>query len=275
MNELLAKRLARRAKEAKRAFAAIDLVKLPPHSDRSMNAVIASLAKAVGQLTDRAVWRVVLKSVGVTLLVFVGLGAGLWWALDWALAVTLASILPAGYRETAAVLLAVFVWIISFWLLFRVVALAVLQFFADEIVAAVEQRHYPQAAQTARPLPLRRDIANSLRGVVRALAANALALPVALALIVTGVGPALVFLAVNAWLLGRELTDMAWLRHCKPAERANPVPRGERVMLGAAIAGAMLVPFANLLAPIVGAAAGTHLAHHAMARSAAKAIAHA
>jgi len=68
-----------------------------------------------------------------------------------------------------------------------------------------------------------------------------------------------VFLAVNAVLLGRELTDMAWLRHCAGDERGNPVGRGERLLMGAAIAGMMLVPALNLVAPVIGAAAGTHL----------------
>jgi uncharacterized protein involved in cysteine biosynthesis len=75
----------------------------------------------------------------------------------------------------------------------------------------------------------------------------------------TAIGPAVVFLAVNAVLLGRELTDMAWLRHSHGENRANPVSPGERLLLGAASAGMMLVPVAGLLGPVVGAAAGTHL----------------
>jgi uncharacterized protein involved in cysteine biosynthesis len=140
-----------------------------------------------------------------------------------------------------------------------VVALAVLQFFADTVVIAVEARHYPTRAAKARPLPFRRDLTNSLKGLLRALGYNLLALPVAGLLGFTAIGPAAVLLGVNAVLLGRELTDMAWLRHCDGAQAANPVPRGERALLGAAIAGLMLVPLANLAAPLIGAAAGTHL----------------
>lgn len=226
--------------------------------------MISALAKALGQLGDRAVLAVVVKSVAVTVLVFVALGFGLYLALVEALA---RMELEGGGLAGAAA--AVLIAGAAFWFLFRIVALAVLQFFADDIVAAVEARHYPEACAAARRLPLRRDIANSLRGVARALAVNALALPVALALMVTGVGAPLVFLAVNAWLLGRELTDMAWLRHCGAeagAERQNPVARYERILLGLVIAGIMVVPLANVLAPILGAAAGTHLTHRAMLR---------
>ncbi len=227
-----------------------------------MTAVFDALAKAFGQLADRAVLAVLVKSVLVTLLVFAGLGVGLFFALTW----LGGRFSPgsSGFVEAAA---AVILAAIAFWLLFRVVALAVLQFFADEIVAAVEAKHYPVMAEQARPLPFRRDLANSVRGIGRAVGVNLLALPVAAVLLVTGIGPALVFLAVNAWLLGRELTDMAWLRHCGQDIAGNPVPRAQRVMLGGMVAGFMLVPFANLLAPILGAAAGTHLAHNGMARA--------
>lgn len=219
-----------------------------------MSAVIAALAKAVGQLADPAVMRVLVKSVAITIVLFVGLGLILYGAL--AAGMEWFGIEQAGWVGAAA---ATVLALLAFWFLFRVVAVAVLQFFADEIVAAVEARHYPDRAGRARPLPFHRDLANSVRGMVRALGFNLLALPLALALAFTGVGPALVFLAVNAVLLGRELTDMAWLRHCEGALRANPVAPGQRHLLGAAVAVLMLVPLVNLLAPVIGAAAGTHL----------------
>lgn len=224
--------------------------------------MLDALAKAFGQLTDRAVLMVLAKSVLVTILVLAVLGvaafAGLTMLFAWA------GWDEGGYASAAAAVVLVG---IAGWLLFRVIALAVLQFFADEVVIAVETKHYPKAAETARKLPFAEDLANSLRGIGRTLGVNLLALPVALVLLVTGVGPALVFLAVNAWLLGRELTDMAWLRHKGHAMPANPVPKPQRVLLGLAVAGIMLIPFANLIAPVVGAAAGTHLTHGAMARA--------
>ena len=144
--------------------------------------------------------------------------------------------------------------------------MAVLQFFADEIVAAVEAKHYPDAASTAKGLPLAQEVGHSLRGVGRALLFNALALPLAIALFFTAIGPAIVFLTVNAVLLGRELTDMAWLRHCEGIVEGNPVSKFERLALGGAIAGLMAVPFVNLLAPVIGAAAGTHLTQRRLTR---------
>ncbi len=217
-----------------------------------MSAVPAAIIKAIGQLGDPAVVRVAAKSIAITLLIFTVLGVGLYLALAEAAQ-------QAGVGEGWAGVLAVLLVPIALWLLFRLVAVAVLQFFADEIVAAVEARHYPALAAEAQPLPFRRDLANSLKGLGRTAGYTLLALPVAGLLAFTAIGPALVLLGVNAVLLGRELTDMAWLRHCRGEEAESPVPRSERVLLGTAIAGIMLVPLANLIAPIIGAAAGTHL----------------
>ncbi len=223
---------------------------------RAMSAVPAALAKAFGQLTDRALVAVAVKSIAITLAVFGAFGVGLYFALAEA---SQRFGVDEGWAGIAAVLLVP----VAMWLLFRVVAIAVLQFFADEIVAAVEARHYPAFAAQAKPLPFRRDLGNSVRGLTRALGYNLLALPLAAVLAFTAIGPALVFLVVNAVLLGRELTDMAWLRHDTALGggdlRGNPAPFTERLLMGAAIAGMMLVPIIGLIAPIIGAAAGTHL----------------
>ncbi|MCZ8368807.1 MAG: EI24 domain-containing protein [Porphyrobacter sp.] len=217
-----------------------------------MSAVPAAIVKAFSQLGDRAVVRVAVKSIAITLVLFAGVGVGLYFGLA-ALAERYA--LDGRWAGVAAVIMVP----LAMWFLFRIVALAVLQFFADEVVAAVEVRHYPAFATTARPLPLTREVAAASRSLLRALGYNLLAVPLAVVLVFTAIGPAVVFLGVNAVLLGRELTDMAWQRHCSGDERANPVPRAERMLLGAAVAGLMLVPFVNLLAPLVGAAAGAHL----------------
>lgn len=231
-----------------------------------MDAVITALVKGLGQLTDKTVVKLLVKTAALTMFVFIVLGAGLYLGLSWALA-ALGWELSGWAGAAAAAILSS----LAFWFLFRIVALAVLQFFADEIVIAVEQHHYLNAAENARKLPFRRDLANSVQGMGRAILFNALALPVAIVLLFTAVGPAIVFLFVNAVLLGRELTDMAWLRHCGEPPGQNPVPGVQRFLLGAAIAAIMVIPFANFIAPILGAAAGTHLAHRYMGSRPAKA----
>ena len=223
--------------------------------------MLNALALALAQLADPRVLRVLAKSMGVTLLVFAVLGAGLWWGLDAAL--TAAGLddtrfaAPEGLRGLVALAIA----LVAGWLLWRVIALAVLQFFGDEVVMAVEARHYPAALANARRLGWHEELANGLRGAGRALLWNLLALPVAAVLLITGVGAPLVFWLVNSVLLGRELIELVWLRHA-PAPRA-PLPVGglERAVLGGAITALLAVPFVNLLAPVLGAAAAAHLVH--------------
>ncbi|MCB2088516.1 MAG: EI24 domain-containing protein [Sphingomonadaceae bacterium] len=219
-----------------------------------MKQVFSALARALGQLGDRAVLEIVAKSMALTLAVFAAAGVAIWAAMRWLLAD-----LEIPYSNEVGAVLGVVLAILGGWLLFRFVALAVLQFFADEVVQAVERKHYPAAAAKARTLPFAEELANSLRGLGRALLINLVALPIGLVLLVTGIGTAIWFWAVNAWLLGRELQDMAWLRHAHAPGAPAPLSGGTRFLLGGAIAALLLVPFANLLAPVIGAAAAVHL----------------
>ena len=223
--------------------------------------MITAFALALAQLTDRRIVAVLLKSAGLTVVAVGLLGWGLW--------VGSASLLDrfgldAMLGDGGAVrgFLSFVAAVLGVWLLFRLVALAVLQLFADEVVAAVEARHYPEIAARARPLGLHRELGLALRSTLRSLLWNLAALPVALVLIVTGVGPLLVFAAVNAVLLGRELTETVRVRHRD--ERGVPLPDlpfVTRFVLGAICVGLLTVPFVNLLASVLGAAMATHLVH--------------
>jgi CysZ protein len=220
--------------------------------------MLTAFALAIGQLGDARVLRIIAKSLAVALLAFAALGTGGWWGVDWLLARWDLAPELRGALALAAT-------IAGGWLLWRIVALAVLQLFADEVVLAVEARHYPQAAALARKLGWHEELANGLRGAARALLFNLLALPVALVLLVTGIGAPLVFWGVNAVLLGRELQDMVWLRHRPqgPMSPDTPPPlRGhERFILGGIVAALFAVPVINFLAPFLGAAMAAHLIH--------------
>jgi CysZ protein len=226
-----------------------------------MSATLTSLLLGARQLFDPAVLRILIKSIAVTLVLVAALAAAGWFALDWALArAGMADSAFAGadtLRSVASALLA----IIALWLLWRIVAMAVIQFFADEVVQAVERKHYPAAASMARDLTVGEEVRQALGAAGRALLANVIALPFAVVLLFTGIGPALLFLAVNAVLLGRELQDMVWLRH--RADRTTPAPlrRGERAALGGVVAGLMMVPLVQFVAPLLGAASAVHLVH--------------
>ena len=217
-----------------------------------------ALALSFGQLTDPRILRVLAKTAAITLAVFAVAG----WALSFAFAAMLDRV---GLSDStgAAGVLAVLTTIAAAWFLFRIVALAVMPFFAGEVVEAVESRYYAQEASLARQPGWRSELATSAQSTLRAILFNLIALPFAIALLVTGVGAALVFLTVNAILLGRDLQDMVWLRYRPDAAVRPPLDFVSRFLLGAVIAGMMLVPFLNLIAPVIGAASATHMVHGA------------
>lgn len=219
-----------------------------------------ALALSFSQLGDPAIIRVLVKSLLVTLVIFVALGALLLTGLYNALLAY-----EVAWSAEMSALVAILFTVIAGWLLFRFVALFVLQFFAEDVVRAVEAMHYPQEASAARTLSFAEETAKGLKSTLRALLANLLALPFAIVLLFTGIGTAALFWAVNGWLLGRELQDMVWLRHRKDTHEIAPMGKSDRFLLGGAVAGLLMVPFVNLLAPVLGAASATHMVHRGRA----------
>ena len=221
--------------------------------------MIRAFLLSVRQLGDPAFVRVFAKSMALTIALFAGVGVALWFGID---AVT-ARWLGDGTRGGIAALVALFVTLLALWLSFRAVAIAVVGVFADQIVEAVEARHYPQALGDARPVGYGRNLTIGVRAAARVVLINLLMLPVYIVLLVTGIGTAIAFFLVNGWLLGRDLGDMVAVRHLDDAAmrgwRKATVP--QRFVLGLAGTGLFVVPVLNLFAPLLGAAMATHLFH--------------
>jgi uncharacterized protein involved in cysteine biosynthesis len=218
--------------------------------------MFTALALSLAQLGDRAILSVLRKSLLLTLAVFILLGGAIWWGVNRLLE-------GWTYNGSLAAAAALIVSMLALWLTFRAVAIAIVGLYADTIVAAVESRHYPRALATARDVPMDQSVRMGLASAARFVGVNLLLLPAYLALMVTGVGTAALFLAVNAWLLGRDLGDMVAVRHLSPAElpkwRRRTMAR--RFLLGLAVTGLFLVPVLNILAPVLGAAMATHYYH--------------
>ena len=218
--------------------------------------MFSAFVLALAQLGDRPVRAVLAKSLGVTLALFVLLGAGVWWGVN----ALLATWTWHGALASAAALM---VTLLAAWLLFRAVAIAVVGLFADTIGAAVEAKHYRAALANARDVPFAKSSRMGLASAARFVTVNLLLLPLYLVLLATGIGTAAAFLAVNAWLLGRDLGDMVAARHLSPATMREwrHATQARRFLLGLAVTGLFLVPFLNILAPVIGAAMATHLFH--------------
>ena len=119
-----------------------------------MISVPSAFARALGQLGDRRVLGVMVKSMAVTLAIVALMAAGLWRGT-----IALAERYAPAYGE-AGHIGAVLVALVLGWLAFRIVALAVLQFFADDVVRAVELRHYPGEHAAARDIPIAEEARN-------------------------------------------------------------------------------------------------------------------
>lgn len=222
--------------------------------------MLNALFLSIRQLGDRRIIVVFLKSMALTLAIFAALGIALWFGTEalvarwFAASQTIASLAAA-----TALLLA----LLGAWLLFRVVAIAVIGLFADEVVHAVEAKYYPDRFAVARSLSFARSAAMGIRSAGRAILVNIVFSPIYLLLLVTGIGTPIAFFLVNSWLLGRDLGDMVAVRHLPAADlrRWRGTTRVTRLATGAAGTTLFFLPVVNLIAPIVGAAMATHLFH--------------
>ncbi|ARS28048.1 EI24 domain-containing protein [Sphingomonas sp. KC8] len=225
--------------------------------------MVRALSLSVGQLSDRRILRVLARSLALTLAIFTLLGLGLRWALTGrdpcALIPDYTCVIGSAEGSIAATLLT----ILGLWLLFPAIAVGVIGLFSDEVVAAVEARHYPAEAARAKPPNWREGLRLGLGSAGRLIGYNLIALPFYLLLLLTAIGPVALFLIVNAIALGRDLDDMVAVRHLDPAQRKARLgpTRGGRALTGLVAAGLFLIPVLNLLAPVLGAALATHRFH--------------
>lgn len=223
--------------------------------------MLRALALSVADLSDRRILNILLQALAVTCVIFAAIcGLLVWWLIgsDPCAALGIDSCpLDAGSGGLSAALLT----LLAAWFLFPGIAIGVVTGFADRIAAAVEQRHYPAAAAAARPIGLARGAAMGLRSGLRLLLFNLLAIPFYVLLLVTGVGPFILFVIVNGIAIGRDLAELAAARHGdRPASRAwLQATRGEQRLMGVLVSVMFLVPFVNFIAPVVGTAMAIHL----------------
>jgi uncharacterized protein involved in cysteine biosynthesis len=204
--------------------------------------LLRALLRAIRQLSDPPILRVVLRCVALALVTFallvvvVGAGLGM---LD-----------PTGMAwldGTLAVLGSAGALVLA-WLLFPIAIAASLGLFAEDVIRAVEQRYYPELAP-ARGMGFASSTLGALRFMATALALNLLALPLYL---IPGANLA-VYLALNGYLLGREYFEQVAQRRLD-WRTLTALGRARRARLwwaGVWIAALLTVPFLNLIAPVI------------------------
>ena len=221
--------------------------------------ILRALFLAWGDLLRPRIFGVVALGVGLTLLLFVMLQAGAFWAirnfapetltLPWLGAVPLAPALSYSSLLLFPVM--------SIFLMVPVAA-GFSGLFAERVSEVVEEIHYP----SAKGVP-----ADFWDGLWESLAVMGAVIGVTLiTLILTPfLGPlaSLLYFAGNGWLLGREFFQMAARRHLH-APQADALRRSlsTRVtLLGVLIAIMLTVPVLNIVGPLLAAVAFTHLFH--------------
>jgi CysZ protein len=219
--------------------------------------------RSLGDLTHSRIIGIVIRSLIVTLLIFVALGIALGWLLIGSDPCTLLGEYECVLDASAGGIGAFALTLLAIWFLFPAVAIGVICTYIDQIAGIIETLHYPQARQDARPLGVAGGALLGLRSAARVMIYNLLALPFYIVLLLTGIGPIILFVIVNGIAFGRDLGEMVAARHGDRTSRRDWLrgSRGGRMIIGSAVTGLFLVPFLNLLAPVLGAAMATHLYH--------------
>jgi CysZ protein len=228
--------------------------------------IFAAFLKALGQLGDRRFRRVVVIGVLLALALLIAAYAGflqlIWWLAPDRIEIPFFG--PVTGVETLLGWASLLVMLGLSVFLMVPVAAAFSGIFLEDVVDAVEDRHYPHLP-SATPLSLGQGIRQSINFLGLVIAVNAVALflyPLA--------GPAvpLLFWTVNGYLLGREYFSLVALRRLPP-EGATALRRrnGFRLWLaGALMAVPLSIPVLNLVIPVLGVATFTHLFHRMAAR---------
>lgn len=212
--------------------------------------MFASARKALSLVFDPAFFGVVLKSVLLTLGLFVALFAAALYG---------AQHLPPFHWPWINFLLeflAPLLMVILFAYLGAPVAALFASFFLEDVAGAIEARDYPADAKS-NPVPVGAAFSASFRAFILLIFVNILLLP--FHVFMPGVADILTFLA-DGWFLGRQYFDLVALRHL-PLGEVDAMRRryASAIFLGGIMISLMaVIPFADFIAPVFGAALMTH-----------------
>ncbi len=236
-----------------------DRLSAAPHP---VTGTLSAFTAAWGQLPSRGFLRVLAISLGAAVVAL----AALWWGLDhWLSSYTGIATQDHWWARAAGWLAnhgAAGLVLLASWFLLPALTTTVMGALLDDIVDAVEQRHYP-AHPALHPIGMGLGAWLGLTSGLRMIGINFLLIPVYIVLAFTVIGPFALYLVVNGYLLGRDYLQMVAVRHLGTGgDRAFRARNTDGVFaVGLATSGLLLVPGINLLAPLIGAAMATHVFH--------------
>jgi CysZ protein len=213
--------------------------------------MFASLSRAVAGLFNPALRGVLLRAVFLTLALFVVLFLGLQWGLH-----ALPTLGSPWINKLVDVLSSIG-FIALLFIAGGPVAALFASFFLGDVAKSVEKTYYPADAPSTGA-PVMASLFTALRFTGLVVVVTAALLPIDVAL--PGVG-SLASLIADGWLLGREYFELAGLRHMGRVELDAMQKRHRFAILGGGILLSLLtyIPFADLIAPLFGAALMTHM----------------
>lgn len=183
---------------------------------------------------------VMVKCVGFTIALFVGLIVAVEWSFTYFVA-------WPDWIETTIQWLGGLALIAASVFLIPPVTSLIAGLYIDDIAAKVERANFPNDPP-GRELPIARSVWLAVKFFVVVLAVNLLAL---FLLLIPGVN-VVAFYVGNGYLLGREYFELAAMRHI-PAAEAKRLRRANRLtvlLCGVIIAGLASVPILNLVTPL-------------------------
>jgi len=237
-----------------------------------MPSVFRAISLALGQIGDPAFSRVMGIGVLGSLIVFVIL----WFLTAWFIGLVPWSDLPlvgwifdwigsmlAWMGEWIGFLSDVAfgaVMLVVTFLLFPAVTTTIVSIFLEDIVKAVEDKHYPDRGEP-RQQPLSEVIGQSVKFLGMVVGINILALPIYAILIFLPPFNLVFYYLLNGYLVGREFYEMVAVRRLSPEQ---VIVLRKKVGLPLILAGAvtvfcMTIPILNLVVPVLAAATMVHL----------------
>jgi len=215
-----------------------------------MISLVPALARAVNQLSDPPIAKIVWRSVLGALLGFFVL-AGLVWL---ALFETRLTDIP-WLDATIDVLGGLAVFVLAY-LFFPAVVVMISSLLLDRVADAVERRYYPHLSPP-HEMSIPASLLNSLKFLLIVVALNLLVLPIYL---FPGVNLA-VFYILNGYLLSREYFELVALRrmNAKNARQMRKAHSARLFLAGVIVAFFSTIPLVNLVVPVVATAFMVHI----------------
>ena len=222
------------------------------------------LSKALSQLGDPVLRRVLLIGVAGSAVVFISLNVLVWWIFS--STVDLSSLSLWGWLEDVLEWIAGFVVGLSLLIVSAVffpgVSTIIVGFFLEDVVVAVEAQYYPNEPP-ARPQPVAEVVASTTRFALMVIGLNLLCLPFYLILMFIPPLNLVLYYVLNGYLISREFFELVALRRMEPAAALNMrrQSRGKIIVAGILLTFVFTIPIVNFLTPVIATAFMVHVFH--------------